>query len=134
MDKIRDGKIFSRAMGFLFSFGGGFLFSGTNLGGIDSFADISLTGAVGFPYGAAVFSGAVVRCVLTDSVGKCVVKLCAMALIIAVKMFSEIFNRPVAPPCDRVRKFPQTFPRPHWHGTVGLPHTLQDEKFCGTFA
>lgn len=96
MDKIRDGKIFSKAMGFLFSFGGGFLFSGTNLGGIDSFADISLTGAVGFPYGAAVFSGAVVRCVLTDSVGKCVVKLCAMALIIAVKMFSEIFNRPVA--------------------------------------
>ena len=95
MKKITDGKIFGKAVGMLLSFGGGFMLSGTTIAGVASFADISLAGAVSLPYTAAAFAGAVVRCVLTDSVGKCIVKLAAMAVILTAKMFSRIFSQPV---------------------------------------
>ncbi len=96
MEKIKNNKILVNMMQMLLSFGGGFVLSGTTLGGINSFADISLTGAVNLPCAASAFSGAVVRCVLTNSVGGCIVKLCAMAVIVIVKLFSSIFSKPVA--------------------------------------
>ncbi len=95
MKKITDNKILVNVFQMLLSFGGGFLLSGTTLGGVNSFADISLTGAVNLPCAASAFSGAVVRCVLTDSVGKCIVKLCTMAIIVILKMFSAAFNKPL---------------------------------------
>ena len=95
MKKIADSKIFGRAAGLALSFAGGFMLSGTTIAGIASFADISLTGAVSLSNAAAAFSGALVRCVLTNSVGKCIVKLGAMAVILIAKMFSRIFSQPV---------------------------------------
>ncbi|MBR5513655.1 MAG: SpoIIE family protein phosphatase [Ruminococcus sp.] len=97
MKKIKNNVILLNVLQMLLSFGGGFLLSGSTLGGVKSFADISLTGAVNLPCAASAFSGAVVRCVLTDSVGKCIVKLCAMAAIVIIKMFSTVFDKSL--PC-----------------------------------
>lgn len=93
--KILRNKTVAAAFGLLFSFAGGFAFSGTTIAGIASFADISLSGAVSFPYSAAVFIGAIVRCIVSNSVGKSIVKLGAMAVIVIVKMFSAGSSRPV---------------------------------------
>lgn len=94
LKKIKDNKIISSAAGLFFSFAGGFLFSGDSISGAVSFADISLAGALNLPCAAAAFAGAVVRCVLTGSVGKCIVKLAAIAVIVIAKMFSRVFSNP----------------------------------------
>ena len=80
--------------GIFLSFAGGFVFSGSNIAGVASFADISLAGALSLPCSAAVLIGGIVRCVLTDSVGKSIVKLAAMSVIVIAKMFSERFSSP----------------------------------------
>lgn len=87
--------MFSALMGFLLSFGGGFAFSGTTIAGVSTFADISLAGAVELPFAIVVFIGAVVRCAITDSVGKSIVKLTAIVIILIAKMFSSRCSRPV---------------------------------------
>lgn len=93
--KITESKALKSILGILISFGGGFAFSGTTIAGISSFADISLAGAVSLPFSAAVFMGAIMRCVLTDTVGKCIVKLSAISVIVIAKMFSRTFSKPV---------------------------------------
>lgn len=95
LKKITESKALTSALGILLSFGGGFAFSGTTIAGISSFADISLAGAVGLPFSAAVFMGAIMRCVLTGNVGKCIVKLSAISVIVIAKMFSRAFSKPV---------------------------------------
>ncbi|MDE6776240.1 MAG: hypothetical protein K2J37_08140, partial [Ruminococcus sp.] len=93
--KILRNKAASAIFGLLFSFAGGFAFSGTTIAGIASFADISLAGAVSFPYSAAVFIGAIVRCIVSNSIGRSIVKIGAMSIIVIVKMFSAGSSRPV---------------------------------------
>lgn len=93
--KILGVKAFTAAAGLIFSFAGGFVFSGTTIAGVASFADIALAGALSLPFSIAVFMGAVIRCVLTDSVGKCIVKLGAMSVIVIGKMFSKKLSMPI---------------------------------------
>ena len=81
--------VFKPMIGILLSAAGGFVLSGSSIGGVASFADISLCGAFPLPYSAAAFIGAVMRCIVSDSVGKSIVKLAAMMIIISVKMFTE---------------------------------------------
>lgn len=95
MNKIREEKISRAAICCALSFAGGFVFSGTSKGGIASFTDISLVGALRLPMAASAFAGAIIRCIVTDSVGSCIVKLFAMAIILIAKMFSEFFVKPV---------------------------------------
>ncbi len=89
--------VFKPMIGILLSATGGFVLSGSSIGGVASFADISLCGAFPLPYSAAAFIGAVMRCIVSDSVGKSIVKLAAMMIIISVKMFTERGNSPA--PC-----------------------------------
>lgn len=80
----------------LVSYGGcfaaGWLLSGTRVGGMASFADISAAGAVGLPQAAAVFTGSMVGCILSGTAGRNIVKLFAIALIVVIKMFLEPKN------------------------------------------
>lgn len=94
LKKIKERKMISTAAGAALAFAGGFLFSGGTIGGAASFADISLVGAVNLPCAAAAYLGAILRCILTDSIGRSIVKLGAMSVIIIAKMFSRIFSRP----------------------------------------
>lgn len=95
MKKSKGSKMLLAVIGVLMSFAGGFAFSGTTIAGVASFADISLAGAVSLPFSTVVFISAVIRCVMTNSVGKCIVKLGAMSLIVIAKMFSRNSSRPV---------------------------------------
>lgn len=91
---IGTNKTARTMLGILLSLTGGFVFSGSSIAGVSSFADISLAGSLGLPYAPAVLIGAMIRCVLTDSVGRCIVKLAAMSMIVSAKMFSERCSRP----------------------------------------
>lgn len=75
------------ALSLFLSFAGGFAFSGTELGGAESFADISLTGALSLPWAAAAFAGSIIHGVVTDSVGRGIVKTAAAAFIIIARLF-----------------------------------------------
>lgn len=86
--------VFEPMIGLILSVAGGFALSGSSIGGVASFADISLCGAFPLPYSAAAFIGALMRCILSDSVGKNIVKLAAMTMITAAKMFTERSNKP----------------------------------------
>ncbi|SHM82051.1 Stage II sporulation protein E (SpoIIE) [Ruminococcus flavefaciens] len=81
---------------FAFSFAAcglaGFLLSGARVGGVASFADISVAGAVGLPCSAAVFTGSMVRSIIGGRVGRNIVKLSSIALIVIIKMFLEPKN------------------------------------------
>ncbi|MCM1132294.1 MAG: SpoIIE family protein phosphatase [Ruminococcus flavefaciens] len=92
--KIGHNQFIKSALGLLFSFAGGFVFSGSNIAGIASFADISLAGAVNLPCAVAVLIGGIVRCVVNDLVGRSIVKLGAMSVIVIAKMFSEKCSTP----------------------------------------
>lgn len=92
--KAGHNQFIKTVAGLFLSFAGGFVFSGSNIAGIASFADISLAGALNLPCAAAVLIGGIVRCVLTDSVGKSIVKLAAMSVIVIAKMFSEKCSKP----------------------------------------
>lgn len=96
LKKIKERKMISTAAGAALAFAGGFIFSGGTIAGAASFADISLVGAVNLPYAASAFLGAILRCMFTDNVGRCIVKLGAMATIVIAKMFSHIFSRPTS--------------------------------------
>ncbi len=95
MKKVRENKIMSSVTGIILSFVAGFTLSGGNIAGVATFADISFVGALNLPYAIVAFMGALVRCVVTDSVGKCIVKLGAMSVIVIAKMFSHIFSKPL---------------------------------------
>ncbi len=83
------------AAGLLMSFAGGFIFSGSDVAGVASFADISLAGALSLPYASAVLIGAVIHGITTDTVGKGIVKLAAMSFIIIAKLFSGAKISPI---------------------------------------
>ncbi|SEH66555.1 stage II sporulation protein E [Ruminococcus flavefaciens] len=90
--KLREWQHFSFAYFFAVCAAAGFVLSGAKVGGVASFADISLAGAVGLPYSAAVFTGSMVRCIISGTVGRNIVKLSASALIVIIKMFLEPKN------------------------------------------
>ncbi|MBR6967470.1 MAG: SpoIIE family protein phosphatase [Ruminococcus sp.] len=97
MISIKHRRITERmktAAAFAASLAAGALLSGTKMAGIASFADISLAGAVGLPYAALVFSGALIRSIIGGSIGHNIVKLSSLALIVIIKMFLEPKNDP----------------------------------------
>lgn len=83
------------SLGLLLAFAGGFVFSGSAVAGVASFADISLAGALELPYAAAALIGGIVRGVLTDSVGRGIVKLAAMSFIVIAKLFTGGRESPI---------------------------------------
>ncbi len=93
-EKLKQNNALKISTGFLFSFLGGFIFSGSSIAGVASFVDISLAGSLSLPFSAAVFAGGIVRCVLTDSIGRSIIKLAAMSVIVIAKMFFEKSNNP----------------------------------------
>ena len=90
--KLREWQYSSFAFFFAVCAAAGFVLSGAKVGGVASFADISAAGAVGLPYSAAVFTGSMVRCIISGTVGRNIVKLSASALIVIIKMFLEPKN------------------------------------------
>ena len=97
MLKIKDittWKYAGAASAFAASSVSGFLFAGTRVAGVVSFADISISGAVGLPYSAAVFAGSMVRSIIGGDIGHNIVKLSSLALIMIIKMFLEPRNDP----------------------------------------
>lgn len=94
LKKITSWKYFGTAAAFSVSFAVGFFMSDAKIAGIASFADISAAGAVGLVPSAAVFTGSLVRSILSGSVGHNIVKLSALALIVMIKMFLEPKNDP----------------------------------------
>jgi stage II sporulation protein E len=87
-------KYFYNAAAFSASFAAGFFMSDAKIAGVASFADISAAGAVGLTSSAAVFTGSLVRSILSGAVGHNIVKLSALALIVIIKMFLEPKNDP----------------------------------------
>ena len=75
LKKITSWKYFGTAAAFSVSFAVGFFMSDAKIAGIASFADISAAGAVGLAPSAAVFTGSLVRSILSGSVGHNIVKL-----------------------------------------------------------
>ncbi|MCR4640047.1 SpoIIE family protein phosphatase [Ruminococcus sp.] len=92
--KIISWKYFRTAAAFSASFAAGFFLSDAKIAGIASFADISAAGAVGLTSSAAVFTGSLVRSILSGTVGHNIVKLSALAIIVMIKMFLEPKNDP----------------------------------------
>ncbi|MDE5582385.1 MAG: SpoIIE family protein phosphatase [Ruminococcus sp.] len=76
------------------SFVMGFVFSGTDMAGVASFADISVSGALPLPESSAVLVGSLIHCIAGKSVGRNIVKISAMVLIVIAKMFYEPRNDP----------------------------------------
>lgn len=99
MGKIRSLKENPSALafvGFMGTFASGFLLSGTKIAGVSSFSDISLTGALPLPYASAVLIGALVRSIISQSVGHNIVRLAAMMIIVIFRMISERRSSPRA--------------------------------------
>ena len=94
LKKITSWKYFRNAAAFSASFAAGFFMSDAKIAGIASFADISASGAVGLASSAAVFTGSIVRSILSGTVGHNIVKLSALAIIVMIKMFLEPKNDP----------------------------------------
>ena len=94
LKKIISWKYFGTAAAFSASFAVGFFMSDAKIAGVASFADISASGAVGLTPSAALFTGSLVRSILSGAVGHNIVKLSALALIVMIKMFLEPKNDP----------------------------------------
>ena len=97
MLKIKDittWKYAGAASAFAAAAAAGFLLTGTRVAGVVSFADISISGAVGLPYSAAVFAGSMVRSIIGGDIGHNIVKLSSLVLIMIIKMFLEPRNDP----------------------------------------
>ena len=80
--------------GFFLALMAGFFLSDTRLAGVTSFADISLAGGVGLPYSAAVLTGSLVHCIVTDNIGRNIVKISAMIMILIMKLVFELDEQP----------------------------------------
>lgn len=93
-EKLKQNSALKISTGLLFSLLGGFIFSGSSIAGIASFVDISLAGSLSLPFSAAVFVGGIIRCIVTDSVGRSIIKLVAMSVIVIAKMFFEKSSSP----------------------------------------
>jgi len=82
------------ASAYLLSAAAGFLLADTKLGGSASFADIALCGGLGLTRSAAVLTGSLVSSILHRTVGRNIVKISAMLMIMAAKMFLEPVSEP----------------------------------------
>ena len=80
--------------GFLLALAAGFFLSDTRLAGVASFADISLAGGLSLPYSAAVLTGSLVHSIVTDNIGRNIVKISAMIMILIMKLFFELDEQP----------------------------------------
>lgn len=85
-----------RLFAFISALGAGFLLSGTDMAGVASFADISIAGALPLPLSATVLTGSFLSCIVSNSIGRNIVKITAMVIIIIAKMFYEPKNTPRA--------------------------------------
>ena len=92
--RIKDWKYTGDVIAYAVSTAAGYLLSGTAIGGVASFADISAAGALEFPLAAAVFTGSLVHSIIYGSVGRNIVKISSLALIVIIKMFLEPRNDP----------------------------------------
>ena len=86
---LRENPSAAMFVGFMGALGAGLLLSGTEIAGVSSFADISLSGALPLPFSAAVLVGSLVRSIVVQSVGKNIVRLSAMMIMVVVRMFTE---------------------------------------------
>ncbi|MCR5600922.1 MAG: SpoIIE family protein phosphatase [Ruminococcus sp.] len=92
--RIKNWKYAGDVLGFAVCTVAGYLLSGTSVGGVSTFADISAAGAVSLPSAVAVFTGSFVHSIISGTVGKNIVKLSALALIVIIKMFLEPRSEP----------------------------------------
>jgi len=92
--QIKEWKYTGSISSYVLCAAAGYLLSGTKVGGVASFADISAAGAVGLTSAAAVFTGSFVHSIIAGTIGKNIVKLSALALIIIIKMFFEPRSEP----------------------------------------
>lgn len=92
INRIKEWKYSGAVSSYAVCAAAGFLLSGTKVGGVASFADISAAGAVGLSSAAAVFTGSFVHSIIAGTIGRNIVKLSALALIIIIKMFLEPRN------------------------------------------
>lgn len=94
--KIHKNSAVGTLWTFITALGAGFLLSGTDMAGVASFADISIAGALALPASTAVLTGSLLHCIISQSVGKNIVKITAMVIIIIAKMFCEPRHSPKA--------------------------------------
>ena len=80
--------------GFLLAIAAGFFLSDSRLAGVTSFADISLAGGLRLPYSAAVLTGSLIHSILSDNIGRNIVKISAMIMILIMKLFFDIDEQP----------------------------------------
>ncbi|MBE6861301.1 MAG: hypothetical protein E7497_00160 [Ruminococcus sp.] len=83
-----------QAAGFAASLIGGFLLAETKFAGAASFTNISLTGAAGLPYAAAVLTGSIIRYMTSESIAKNMIQLSAMVICVIFKLFFESKTSP----------------------------------------
>ncbi len=74
---------------FIIAMGAGYMLSGTDMAGIASFADISITGAVPLPVAPAVLAGSFLHSIAGHTIGKDIIRILSMVIIIIAKMFHE---------------------------------------------
>ena len=79
---------------FVISFAAGALLSDASMAGTASFADIAAAGAVPLPCSAAVFTGGLLRSIVSGNVGRNTVRLTAMLLTFIVRMFMDQPDEP----------------------------------------
>ena len=73
INRIKEWKYSGAVFSYALCAAAGFLLSGTKVGGVASFADISAAGAVGLSSAAAVFTGSFVHSIIAGNVGKNIV-------------------------------------------------------------
>ena len=87
--RVRTGAVLTAA-----AFLGGAALSDASMAGVASFADVSIAGAVALPYSAALFTGGLLRCVISGIVGKNIVRLTAMLIALTVRLFADTDGKP----------------------------------------
>lgn len=74
---------------FFISFVFGFIMSTSNIAGVASFTDISVSGALGFPSSTVMLTGCLVKSLIDGNVGRNAVKISSMVMIVISKMFYD---------------------------------------------
>lgn len=87
--RVLSGRTLSGAAAFLIAASAGFALTDTKIAGAASFTDIAIAGAFELSMSAAVLTGALVRSIITETIGQSLVKLTAMILILILKLFYD---------------------------------------------
>lgn len=82
------------AGGFVLALSAGYMLSDAQLAGAVTFADISLAGALSLPTSAAVLTGSLLRSIISENVGRNIVKIAAMIMILIIKLFFDDREEP----------------------------------------